>query len=310
MAGKKNKKQKKSGPESKVEYTGPVHNGPLTYEMFKKVSARLRCAAEDIPNWKKFIPLTPEQAAGILLNDLPADMKVLVKIDDKGAGSLEFTSRAFDNADADFDLKKKIRSSGQVQVHDHKTGNRIGMHYMRNQMEFFKACGARRFDIYAARNVGGYAWAKMGLKPDSVRSAEFNNHVRSTVRERYNWIKHILSDIERREVEKLIKISTPADMWKLANCGLDVNKPLHDIFNKASRAAPKENQIDLSGEFNKLYDLDHRRHIEQEVANGRRVTVGKMLLLGTSWQGRIRLDDPTQMKRIGSYVGWQNIQIK
>jgi hypothetical protein len=261
---------------------------------------RARERREDRRLWRLYIPMTEKKAGAILGRDLPGDVRFTLEFRERGMAHFTIYNKEkiFSDSRA-VDFGKRTLLPGFVECKDQGRG--IGRTLMRNQIEFFRACGIRRFSITAGLEAGGYSWARFGFLPKKLSGNYFNEHTRDHVRERYDLIKKLLTGEERDSLDRIVKLRRLKDIWRLADAPVDVGPRLSALFNKSAGTAEREPLTKL---FNVLAsDKDIENMIRQRLEEGLPVTVGRLCLSGASWDGMLNFNNKEQMKRAGTYVG-------
>jgi hypothetical protein len=258
-----------------------------TKSPLKKWLSRIFGQSRRIESWQQYVPMTKEQAMEILKRDLPSDVEIDLKVKSDGSGSISIQSRGIDES-RDFNLKDGVVYQGWMEVTEAHRG--IGRHIMRNEIEFFSACGAKKYEIYAALSAGGYTWARFGFLPDNIDS------LKKDVQRRYERLKLLLDDQEKILIQDVLKFSDAKDIWSLADTRIDLGPRLRDIFKKA--AAGDKAAEEKCEEINMM-----EYPVKDELDSGKPQPVGRLLLAGIKWYGHLNFKDKEQMKRAGQYVG-------
>jgi hypothetical protein len=126
-------------------------------------------------------------------------------------------------------------------------------------MDVYQKIGIERIELSANVDVGGYSWARYGFLP--TPSAWYTLS-QDTLRQRMKYLR--MDNDVRKEVEKLLDVSDPVVLWRLA-----------DMRTPVAHGLTKENPQPL----------------------------GKRLLLGQEWRGYFDTTDPAMMSRFNAYVG-------
>ena len=290
---------------------GRVH-GTFQYEFNRKASPAAR--AEQVALWNRYIPLTPEQAAKILTRDLPKDTAVTFKLEKDGSGEFNiYALNKFDD-EASFDLTDKSLDAGTIRVQDAYMGQGIGRKLIRNQVEFFHACGVRTFDISAQFENGGYTWARVGFLPDDVRDDNLKEDVAEPARRTIDMLAPLLEPAEKKKLRRYLQFKKKEDLWRVADSDIDLGPRLKDVFSRAAAKKGDKKQAQYAREYLELlkthFTYDLFDYMESQAKKGKPVNVGRLLLTGTSWTGAIDMNNPKQMKRLGNYTGgWKHIKI-
>ncbi|MFA5507516.1 MAG: hypothetical protein WC314_26225 [Vulcanimicrobiota bacterium] len=133
-------------------------------------------------------------------------------------------------------------------------GQGVAKQILANSVELYDRMGVQSVSLFAGLQVGGYAWAKYGFKPEAgPETADLFDTVRGR-----------LQDLDvppatKRSVQRLLAENKPEAVWALS---------------------------DLDG---------------VKVDNGK-VPLGKALLMGTSWAGKLDLTCPDSRARFEQYI--------
>lgn len=301
--------------------TAPLRAGNINRRSLEAVKGKLamefnRMADQDfdpqkqaVRFWNKYIPFSPQTAVEILTGDLPKSTRVyLYDVYPHGQGDLKIgkpyaaeLGRCFGDHRS-FDLSEGTVESGFMMIGTQLRGRGIGRIMMRNQIEFFHACGARDFKIMAGSNNGGYTWARMGFLPTGSESPYFNKEIIIPFKQKMKALKPFLPRALYREVMGSISFDDPHAIWQIADQRVDIMphlKPLYDSKGHIRNGLKKKQ--------------DRLTTIARDVFNeasqgGTGLPLGRLLLTGSTWNGVLKMDDPVQMARVGRYVGgWRYI---
>jgi|GEM_PF-3336589 len=268
-------------------------------------------SAAAIAMWNKYIPMTPQTAAEILRRDLPRGINVKINLTEDGIGRIEFEGRLLNGVSADFNIPDHVRDNGATEIVERGQGKGLGTKIIRNQIEFLHACGVRRFEVNAGM-VGGYAWARMGYVPAEPKSMKISSQIMKNLKS----IKPYLTKKEYKRLHASARLNSQYDLWKIADCRIDIAPQLRDAFNKSSppRRGRYENPLETvaqnfaSANVFFAYQLDE---LKDYLKKDKPFIVGRYLLKDTGWDGVINLNSIRQMKRIGAYTGgWKYLEFK
>jgi hypothetical protein len=293
----------------KIINTAPARTGRVTARDFKALKGCLTLEfnyyastdrREMIRAWNKFVPLSPKTAYEILTRELPPGTVVqFSRLSDNGDGHINIerdgddkNKSSFSNS-RDFDLGAGTVATGSVTVGYEGQERGTGRRTMRNQIEFFHACGVRTFDIYASSHNGGYTWARLGFLPKDMDES-FRREIRNAVRGHMKKLGDVLPASVTDELDKALKLRRRTDLWRIADLNTDLVPILSRTFND-------------NAALRTAYEDDYN----DAVKAGRPLPLGRVLLTGTSWDGVLDLSSRKQMKRIGAYCGgWKYIDLK
>src|SRR4029077_9897507 len=107
----------------------------------------------------------------------------------------------------------------------------LGRIIRRNLVEFYRLCGVHSFDIHAGYSGGGYAWARFGDLPDSVRNPDFHSQTKKPVNDRYKFLRPHLGKHDRAMLDDAVAFHDPHDVWRIADCETDISPALRPLFN-------------------------------------------------------------------------------
>lgn len=306
-AGFENTAPRRTEPARRRDFVGLKGDLSLRFNFHSHQFSKDAVAA-----WNNHIPLSPRTAYEILTRDLPAGTRVsFTEMDDHGGGNLTLENlsdagdgrETFSN-DREFNLSRHEVYQGTVRVHSAQQSRHIGRHSMRNQIEFFHACGVREFNILAGSKNGGYTWARLGFLPAEF-DGDFCASMRRAVNKDMDILRPILDPATRTRIDRSLRFRRRTDLWRIADTDTDLVPVLSGVFNRASAdAAPAD--IALRDTLR----LRYGDAFDRAVSSGRPLPLGRVLLTGTSWDGILDMNDKRQMRRVGAYCGgWKYINV-
>lgn len=255
--------------------------------------------------WDRFIPMDREQAEAFLKRDLPPQTGVTITLDENGAGEIYFRCEGVLEETRPFDLGMYEVYSGNMQVK--KQGRGLGRLLMRNEIEFFKRCGVKKFNILASSTAGGYTWARLGFLPDNIEASAFNMYARLAIQTNLSAITPFMTEEEKEDLQKLCQIKAPHDMWRIADSVIDINPRLTEAFNNEAglqATAPYFQDLYNVRSLKSYFSINPTsRYIKDRVQEGKPVLAGRVLLAGTEWHAHLDFDNKEQMQRVSRYVG-------
>ncbi len=259
--------------------------------------------------WQSYSPAIPgQQAKDILRRDLPplGNSNIIIRVAPDGYGTLEIKHEDFDE-ERTFNLKDKVVDFGVLRVDENREQG-TGRHVLRNEIDLFRALGAKVFNVHAS-DAGGYMMARFGALPDDVRDAEFIANTKNRVGKILDAISPLLTEAERKPLAEAAAFGEAKAMWQLADAQADLSPRLKTLFEKAAtgQADAVATRDKLLAALNDTYFAGNGTRIvadiNERVAAGKNVSVGRLLLAGTYWEGHIDLNDAEQLRRVDSYTG-------
>jgi hypothetical protein len=153
-----------------------------------------------------------------------------------------------------------------------KQGKGVAKEFLKHSIATYQKMGAKDITLEANIDVGGYAWAKFGFVPNDWKA------LKTEISKR---LKHLNLNSETVQyVEQLFLSRDSATIRKIAYLNTPVKIPLLN----------KSNFINYNfKEFVKKY-------------NNSTLSLGKALLLGTSWEGKLDLHDKESMQCFDAYI--------
>lgn len=270
-----------------AENSAPLRTKSVGVRQFAAMKGQLRLVfnkearAEAVRAWNNYVPLSPKTAFEMLTRELPQGTQVeFRRMDIHGGGYLKIFKYDEENGGdllsdlRDFDLLAREAGMGFVEVAPQAQGRGLGRRLMRNQIEFFHACGVRRFNIYASNNNGGYTWARMGFLPQEPAEEDSYSGVRRKVEGELAVLAPVIGRRWGARVRDLLRFEKETDLWALADLDLDL-APL----------------------------VGARKDFRGMVRAGEALPLGRVLLSGTDWDGTLDLRDARQMARVEKYCG-------
>lgn len=299
--------------------TAPRRTADVTAVQFAAVRGRLAfgfnrttCADDALmAAWNKHIPLSPRTMVRMLTRNLPRDTQAgFSQFHESGRGELEvwrWNHGGYDllmNDSRTFDLPAGTVLQGNVTVAPHLQGRGYGRTLLRNQIEFFHACGMKDFNITAGSDNGGYSWARMGFLPVKTGESLFHKGVVRHVSGRLELLAPVLPEDTVREVQELLQFNDPRDMWRLADMTVDVRPGLTAVFERATSAAAVD---DIHRQRLRLLFAEAAESAAKRDAS---LGLGRLLLTGAVWHGQLDMRNRDQLTRMGRYCGgWQFLSL-
>lgn len=230
--------------------------------------------------WERHTGISEDDTIEMLTQGLPHSIAIDLKFkEDENRGVI----RMFDTAGPEeielrsFNMNTMTAAPGDIRVIDQGQG--VGRKILRNEVEFFAACGIKKFEIYASSEAGGYVWARFGFLPKSPQTGE----LKEDLKWRFGLIESVLEPDEAKQLKKLIELKNPQDLWQVADLRVNMTPRLQNIPNKT---------------LQKLCD----RLVMPPI-----MPLGRLLLTGANWDGYIDLKNKEQMARVERYVGgWES----
>jgi hypothetical protein len=258
--------------------------------------------------WQTYIPdLTAEQAKDILRRDLPLGYgDIVLRVAPSGFGILQIAHEDFDE-ERTFNLKIGIVDFGVLRV-DNNREQGTGRRALRNEIELFRALGAKMFNVHAC-DGGAYMMARFGMLPDDINSKEFIAETKTPVAKKLAALEPLLTAAESSALAGPAAFEKAEDMWRLADTNIDIGPRLKILFAKAAAgdaAAAATQKAILAAVDDTYFARNGARiiaDINEHVAAGKAVPASRVMLAGTYWEGHIDMSDSKQMARAGKYSG-------
>ncbi len=269
-------------------------------------------------SWEKYSPFTQDEAREILTRDLPKQTDVRFTVQDKGYISFKIEADNIISEMRSCDFREHEAYKGVLEVAHYERGHGLGRALMRNQIEFYRACGIKKMEINAASEAGAYAWARMGFLPKDI---EYD--LKREVQHRWQMFEGLLTNEEISGFEKPGTIYSALDMrrredlWQIADQRADMAPRIRDLFSRAANGdmAAAELADDLQSCYVDAKVVIGRWglpkfDLQQEVLGGQYMPIGRLLLMRTEWEGYLDFNNEKQMARVESYVGgWKGIPV-
>lgn len=244
--------------------------------------------------WTRTTGLDPHLAAAILLRDLSAGTSLsLILRPDAFETPLALGLFGDVTDQRIFRLRAGVALSGDLAV-PRLRGTGLGRAALRNQIEFAHALGLHRFSIIAGNTSGGYTWARMGFDPnrnDPSHPWTLTEHLRR----RFDLVAPVLTAPERASVAPYLDLRDGNDLRAIASNTVDITARLPAL-------------LDAGGDHAEILPL--RASFHDAARRATPLTLGKALLLRTTWSGLLDLQNPAQMARTGAYCGgWKYLAV-
>lgn len=241
--------------------------------------------------WRKNFPHSQETAYKILTRDLETPARVDVMFGCCGQGEIKIEGPDYEDW-CELRLLEKIASPSGVCVSKRLWGNGAGRTLMRNEIEFFHASRrVRALQITAGDEGGGYAWARFGFLPTGDMNKFGMVHA---VCVRLEQAKPLLGEAELKEISRLVELQKPEDVWRLADCRIDLGTRLLEVRGTKRSQGLRDAFLFSSSSLCDIYALAEK---------GSAVPAGRYFLAGTKWKGEFVFDNDDQLKRAADYVG-------
>lgn len=134
-------------------------------------------------------------------------------------------------------------------------GKGIAQKLLKNTVDQFDRMGIKKIDLQAAKDAGGYVWAKYGWLPDQKSWDQIRHSPEpaqsSTVATRLNWLQKSreVTDEQHSAISKLLESKDPRSIWAIVNLPNGIGKKLmHHISWDGSM------HLDKKGEQRKILD--------------------------------------------------------
>jgi GNAT superfamily N-acetyltransferase len=147
-------------------------------------------------------------------------------------------------------------------------GHDIGKRLLSNQIDAYRRMGMGQVEAYANVDVGGYAWSKYGFVPDSLDTwrdvgKDVDTRMAEMSKRKGSLVYGRIGATDRRNVSAMLRADDPHMIWNIAD--LDTPAGAND-------------------------------------ARGKPMTLGKALLLGQGWTGKLDMTSDAAMRRFEDYV--------
>jgi hypothetical protein len=261
--------------------------------------------------WNQYVPFTMEQAAKILKQDLPPETTVQIDVTEPGQALFTIKAENIFSEMRSCNFHEHIAYRGSLEVSRYDRSKGLGRNLMRNEIELYRACGIDKLEIHAASEVGGYAWARMGFLPDKIK-----HDLKDDVQYRWKILADILTEEERAQLKKTdskhsaIDMNAPKDIWQIADLKTDMAPRLRDLFAQAAKGDKRARSlVDTLQEHYESARVhtgkwgQQKFDLQQEIGASNALSLGKMLLIRTQWNGTLDFNNPEQMARVEKYVG-------
>jgi GNAT superfamily N-acetyltransferase len=214
--------------------------------------------------------ITPEELRQDYLGGHDGEVEIDVGYSDSSrmyidADILDADGRYVGEMERVIDFNNSTAKHNLFQLEDSATGSNIGKDILAGQMRMYNRLGIKEVHLSANIDVGGYAWAKYGFAPSSASGNQAWGM----------WAVHRADELHasnqidtttKNYIKSFARSDDPHAVWHIS-----------DLRQSVVRT-------------------DRSRGTSQ------RMTLGKALLLGSSWSGKIKLDDPVAMTRFHAYV--------
>jgi hypothetical protein len=136
-----------------------------------------------------------------------------------------------------------------------------------------------RVSVYASMKLGGYIWAKAGVRTDDLANIRF------ICQQRLSEIAEQLPAQDKAHVEKLLRFENPSDLQTLARSTI----PVADAERCFDRVVPEP--------------FSFQSYREAGLFQADTLTLGQYLLAGQKYHARVDVQDAAHLDVIGAYCG-------
>lgn len=271
----------------------PVLRGDITSDSFLDEFGRWQTSSGIERDWPMMMGITPKQFTDEMFGNMPSSVRGIPFTRIVGAIETDFVTRgtgpesAWLSTRAVFTTGKGSRATvkrvftwkkdeGWSVYHDYFElsgdiqGAGIAKQVIGRQMGLYERMGVKEITVHAALDRGGYAWAKYGFIPENV--GEWRR-LKGRLQELLDEMNEAVVDPEvtgttwakvKESVEKILESDNPEAIWEIA----DMRIPTTHLDNK-----------------------------------DKPMSLGKVLLSGESWHGKLKLNSARQMKRFKAFTG-------
>lgn len=248
----------------------------------KEFFLELTDTADDVA-WKRHVPFTREEAYEILTRDLPAGTHLYIHVTRSGHGEISLSHDQPKFSDKrTFELDKHLVHEGYMRIEDQGKG--LGRTIMRNEIEFFAACGVKEFKIHASSEAGAYTWSRLGFSTKNPRL------LMKHVNRRFKRIEPLLNDQERADIRAIIDTAGPDSAHEIASLRQDIGARVRAAF---ANATDRKLCAALRG----------IPALKKDLAKTDFLPLGRTLLTSDDYDGYLNLTDIKKMMEVGDYVG-------
>jgi hypothetical protein len=177
---------------------------------------------------------------------------------------------------------------GNIMLDTHHQGYGYGRRCCGGILLGLQHLGCHTFKVYAALSTGGYAWARFGIPYDvDDDNAEERPLLRKEISQRLTLLEQYAPQLPWAQLQDSVALDDPYCMRRIADFRPDIDM----------RALLAEGLFDNDGEIGFIPDDDAllvgRAGLLQawEHAGPGRIAPGFLVLAGTTWPGKLYLDD-------------------
>lgn len=289
---------------------------------------------ESLAAWRRYIPFTPKGLLDAICNGSLATARLHVDIRENGYANLKITLPGEDGAEQFHCLCGLSPSGGDsdfknVQVTPSLQGRGLARLAVRNIVAVAREMGISRIGTWAALEHGGYAWARFGFAPspgswDFLRSNFLHPRLKLLAdcipQNAKAQLEAALASDDPQSIFLIAAIKTPAahvpvgrillsggawnpdgasppdeDTWEMMK--ESAMKRLQSVFHLLPPGEPRKIQNLLQVRTPNAFAVLNIGH------SFRGIPVGKLMLLGTYWEGGIDFENPRQANIFNACMG-------
>mgnify|MGYP006273726685 CR=1 FL=1 len=263
-------------------------------------------AASDLKKQLDDAGISPEQGYAILTRELAVmdarcpdkSMHIRITAEDNLKICGYFNQDVAFEDTRSYDPSQKEVTTGVIRVMDNAQGQGLGRRLLRNQIEFFALLGYKSMEILASNDNGAYSWARFGFKPVPDKQDE---EELEKLAARVDCLEKtgVIEESDAEELRLILESGTEEIIPCIAGLQMDVCDKIGLVFE------------DFDYDFMKVSgftdDLDQPQTLWEGFMksweNNERLPLGRVLLSGLSWIGKLDFNDSAQMKHVHDYSG-------
>lgn len=178
-------------------------------------------------------------------------------------------------------LEKPQVHHNVLQIPPSIQSKRLARNFLKKSLEYYKQIDIRAISVMANIDIGGYAWAKYGFCTEQ-------RHIDTLLRETGHRLFFPMKEHFRKN-------SLPVSLTSLD----EIINPIVESYKKIAKDRVKA-FLDNGGSKSYIpVSLLTDIYIENPYLQD---DIGKHVLLGSQWPGRIKLDDPEHLQRFEQYL--------
>lgn len=292
--------------------TLPKRVNPVTIADFKAADGLIypletvEVDQSTVDYWNNWIDYTPPQIAGLFSDQIRDGFQLQIISSELGKFIFSLKHDLYGTQEQRYNFNYNLVEYTDARMDEAIQGRRHGRDITMRFIDLDIALGVRRVLFSAELAVGGYAWARMGYeldKGDAIKIAEVG-FLSKTLLSKLAALENVIPKNSFNHAKVYARCSNTDDLYHLTQIGDDLSGYINVEDFEDSGFLLQSLRAVFFDEDSALRAADRMKKVTKFCLDkGRPLTIGKLLLIGESWRGRVDYDNDVQMGRILKYGG-------